>query len=399
MIGKLISGGVQGIGNAVAEVVGTIWGSASEREAAVHDEQMAVLTQFAAEFAGRPPKTKWDSFVDGLNRLPRPLITFGVIGLFAWAAWSPITFIETMQALALVPDQLWIMLLTIIAFWFGGRFINRDLRKPQVTKEQLKIAHELVERRTRRTKVEDDVVVPVRPEVTETHPPAIGSRFPPVPTGPAPSIPQPTTHKPAATGPAAPGRASPEPERQRPAPERAARDEDAKAEIDRMIADLIDREGGFVNHPADRGGATKYGITRATLANWRGSPVSSHDVKALERSEAVEIYRAVYFFGPGIDNLPAGLQAHVFDIGVNSGPRTAVKLLQRSLNGLGERLKVDGIIGPETRAAAARHPADVVNRELVTVRLGFYEDIVASDPRQVAFIKGWRNRAQSFLPG
>ena len=47
----------EGIGNAVSEVVDTIWGSKWERESAIHDEQMAVLAQFAAEFAGRPLQT------------------------------------------------------------------------------------------------------------------------------------------------------------------------------------------------------------------------------------------------------------------------------------------------------------------------------------------------------
>lgn len=54
MIGKLIASGVEGIGNAVSDVVGTIWGDKAEPESAIHHEQLAVLAQFAAEFAGRP---------------------------------------------------------------------------------------------------------------------------------------------------------------------------------------------------------------------------------------------------------------------------------------------------------------------------------------------------------
>jgi hypothetical protein len=53
-----------------------------------------------------------------------------------------------MQTLAVVPDELWIMMLTIIAFWFGGRFIKRDLGKPWVSKQQLELAREIVARRT-----------------------------------------------------------------------------------------------------------------------------------------------------------------------------------------------------------------------------------------------------------
>ena len=53
-----------------------------------------------------------------------------------------------MQTLAVVPDELWIMMLTIIAFWFSGRFIKRDLGKPWVSKQQLELAREIVARRT-----------------------------------------------------------------------------------------------------------------------------------------------------------------------------------------------------------------------------------------------------------
>ena len=57
MSGKLITGSVEGIGNAVSDVVGTIWGSKRERESAVHNEQMGVLAHFAPDFVGRPPAT------------------------------------------------------------------------------------------------------------------------------------------------------------------------------------------------------------------------------------------------------------------------------------------------------------------------------------------------------
>ena len=56
--------------------------------------------------------------------------------------------------------------------------------------------------------------------------------------------------------------------------------------LDAMIDRLLEREGGFVNHPADRGGATNWGVTQGTLAAWRGYPVSVADVHALTRDEA-----------------------------------------------------------------------------------------------------------------
>lgn len=350
MIVRAIASSAEGIGNAVSNVVGTIWGNKREKDAASHDEQMALLTQFAAEFAGRPPTTWWDSFVDGLNRLPRPLITFSSIGIFAWAFYDPMAFVEYMGAMEVVPDELWLMWLTVIAFWFGGRLVSQDLRKPKITKEHLERAKAIFESRKERI------------EAQETAPPAVA----------------PTLERPLQPLTASPQRGS-------------------NVSIENMIDALIAREGGYVNHPADRGGPTNYGITRQTLAAWRGRSVTTEEVKRLTPSEAADIYRACYYYGPSIDALPAALQEHVFDIAVNSGPRTSITLLQRALNRCGAGIKEDGVLGPATRAAAAAYPCKDINRELVGVRLRFYDDIAASDPKQRAFIDGWHKRAKSFL--
>jgi hypothetical protein len=252
-----------------------------------------------------------------------------------------------MAAMEVVPDELWIMWLSIVAFWFGGRLVNQDLRKPKLTKEQLDRAKELaVLWRERAVAKNKALTEPLPAEVQ------------PLPASPL---------------------------------------DGAGVLIDSMIDALIAREGGYVNHPADRGGPTNCGITRKTLAAWRGCSVSDDDVKCLTPSEAAEIYRASYYFAPGIDALPPALQAHVFDIAVNSGPKTGIKLLQRALNRLGAGIKEDGVLGSATRAAAAAYSTSDINRTLVDVRLRFYDDIVAADPRQRAFIDGWRKRAKSFL--
>jgi len=71
--------------------------------------------------------------------------------------------------------------------------------------------------------------------------------------------------------------------------------------VESLIDDIIRREGGFVNHPADRGGPTKYGITAKTLGNWRqlGWLATSDEVATLTESEAREIYRHRYILAPG----------------------------------------------------------------------------------------------------
>jgi lysozyme family protein len=166
--------------------------------------------------------------------------------------------------------------------------------------------------------------------------------------------------------------------------------------IDSMIDALISREGGYVNHPADRGGPTNCGITRETLAAWRKCSVSAEDVKCLKISEAAEIYRTIYYFAPNINKLPLTLQAHIFDIAVNSGPKTGIKLLQRALNKLGSDLREDGVIGPKTLAACSKLNAREINNALVEIRHNFYDAIVSGDRTQKVFAEGWHKRADHF---
>jgi len=86
-------------------------------------EHLALRSAVAAE-AARQPTTWWDSLVDGLNRLVRPLFTFGTLGLFVWACIEPISFSASMTALQLVPENLWIILGTVVVFWFGDRMLG-----------------------------------------------------------------------------------------------------------------------------------------------------------------------------------------------------------------------------------------------------------------------------------
>lgn len=81
----------------------------------------AALAQHGAEFQ-HAERGWFDRFMDGLNRLPRPLLTLATFLLFASAMFDPIWFAERMQGLALVPDPLWWLAGTIVAFYFGGRF-------------------------------------------------------------------------------------------------------------------------------------------------------------------------------------------------------------------------------------------------------------------------------------
>lgn len=110
--------------------------------------QSAALQQFAAEFAFER-KGLFDRFVDGLNRLPRPMMAFGVIGLFASAMIDPLWFTARMVGLEMVPDPLWWLLGAIVSFYFGSRHREKGreaarsseemVHRAQIAQEQIKL--------------------------------------------------------------------------------------------------------------------------------------------------------------------------------------------------------------------------------------------------------------------
>lgn len=144
------------------------------------------------------------------------------------------------------------------------------------------------------------------------------------------------------------------------------------------------REGGFVNNPRDPGGATNFGITKATLQAWRGWPITADDVRALKVGEAMAIYRANYWKPAGCAGLPLGVDLMVFDCAVNSGVRTSAKLLQRAVG-----VTDDGAIGPDTlRAVYAIGDQAELIAKLAAVRLAYCRGLGAFG----VFGKGWTER-------
>lgn len=126
----------------------------------------------------------------------------------------------------------------------------------------------------------------------------------------------------------------------------------AKQTLPTALALMFGHEGGYVNSKTDAGGPTKYGITAKTLGAARklGRAATAAEVKALGLPEAENIYRTSYWIQSGGDLLPAGLDYAAFDFGVNSGPGTAVRKLQKVL-GVGQ----DGIVGAQTVAAVSSY--------------------------------------------
>jgi lysozyme family protein len=124
--------------------------------------------------------------------------------------------------------------------------------------------------------------------------------------------------------------------------------------LERSIEELLDREGGYVNHPNDRGGPTNYGITEA-VARAHGYRARCAPCRARKQSA---IYKRLYWLRPrfnaGRETVPRQVAAELFDTGVNMGPAVAVTFLQRALSALNREQKdypdlvPDGRIGPAT---------------------------------------------------
>lgn len=170
-------------------------------------------------------------------------------------------------------------------------------------------------------------------------------------------------------------------------------------DIETQLEQLLRREGGYVNHPNDKGGPTKYGITQAVLSEWLGHPASMDEVKNLSVELAKEIYGDRYYRAPKIDTLPEALQPQLFDIAVNSGPKKSIRMLQEVLCMAGFECAVDGVVGPGTRKKAQEAYAamgHLLINAIAEYREHFYRQIVANNPSQAVFLKGWLNRAREF---
>jgi lysozyme family protein len=155
--------------------------------------------------------------------------------------------------------------------------------------------------------------------------------------------------------------------------------------FDASLAFVLKYEGGYVNHPQDKGGPTNMGITHKTLSRFRGEPVTIADVKELTCAEAARIYRQNYWDEIQGDELPAGIDLGLFDFAVNAGPGRAIKLFQAVLN-----VTQDGLIGPRTLQAAQKGRTSFIISALCSVRIDYQRRL--SSWR--IFGRGWAKRVR-----
>lgn len=169
-----------------------------------------------------------------------------------------------------------------------------------------------------------------------------------------------------------------------------------------LLDELIAREGGYSNHPADRGGPTMYGITEAVARAYG----YTGDMRKLPKATAKEIYKEQYWTDIGFDKVASILPAvgeELFDTGVNMGPKRAAMMLQRALNVLNRGVReypdliVDGIIGRASMYAlnrfivkrGAKNANKVLLRLLDAQQAVRYMEIAEAKPSQEEFMYGW----------
>lgn len=179
------------------------------------------------------------------------------------------------------------------------------------------------------------------------------------------------------------------------------------ASFENAIPVLLKHEGGYVDNPADPGGATNYGVSLRFLADYPDigdfdgdGDVDAEDIANMSVEDAKNIYKEMwwdkYKYGNIIDQTIA---TKVFDASVNMGSSRAHKLLQSALNkAFGLKLTIDGVLGPAT-FGVINSVSDDTEQVLLTAycdeMYGFYQRLIANKPKLKVFARGWKNRAYS----
>jgi len=154
--------------------------------------------------------------------------------------------------------------------------------------------------------------------------------------------------------------------------------------FDTAFALLLGHEGDFSDHADDPGGKTRYGVTEAVAreVGYKG------EMRELPLELAKRIYLEKYWKPIRADDLPPGIRYAVFDGAVNSGPAQATRWLQRALG-----VEADGVIGPQTLAAAYAQDMNALRLRILAQRLRF----MASLPNWPAFSRGWSRRIADLM--
>jgi lysozyme family protein len=162
-----------------------------------------------------------------------------------------------------------------------------------------------------------------------------------------------------------------------------------QSNLPKSLQYLYVSEGGYSNDAHDPGGPTKLGVIQSEYdAYRRHRSLPARSVRYIEMPEVEEIYKFQYWDRVRGDELPSGVDYIVFDDAVNTGPRQAIKNLQRALNKLGNELVVDGVLGLLTMTAIKDADSARLIQRYALTRMSFYRAI----PGWRYFGIGWTHR-------
>lgn len=162
-----------------------------------------------------------------------------------------------------------------------------------------------------------------------------------------------------------------------------------------IIPFILKWEGGFVNDPDDRGGATNKGVTIATFRSVYGKNKSVSDLKNITTDQWNYIFKTLFWDKCKCDNINDQSVANIIvDYAWGSGVSRAIKDVQTIVG-----TTADGISGPKTISAINKTDAKTLFNKIKERRIQFYNNIVKSNPSQKKFLKGWTNRVNALVFG
>lgn len=151
--------------------------------------------------------------------------------------------------------------------------------------------------------------------------------------------------------------------------------------FDEAFKTLIGHEGGYVDHPADPGGATNFGISKRSYPG--------EDIRGMTLERAKAIYLRDYWQMAGCDYVPDKLRFSLFDMAVNSGVKQSIMTLQRAVGA-----DADGVLGPKTMMLLSNMPP----AQFIARFNGYRLQFMSALPTWPAFGRGWANRiAQNLM--
>lgn len=165
------------------------------------------------------------------------------------------------------------------------------------------------------------------------------------------------------------------------------------ARAEKLIPFILKWEGGYVNDPLDKGGATNKGITIGTYRHFYGKDKGIEDLKTMSQAQWEKIFMAGYWQPFKATHIKSqGIANICVDWAWASGATTAIRNVQKVLG-----VTIDGIVGDETLTAINRADSKGLFERIKAARIDFVEAIVRRTPSQKRFRKGWINRINDIL--